>query len=70
MSKSFNTREQFFILLDKTASTVASSGSEVEELLKQQALGNNKLSFLDHDNVYRPFYDDKVKQYSARLISC
>ena len=56
-------RQILFNLIEQTAKQVARSGPELETMLKEQAFGNEKLSFLEFDNVYRPYFDTKVEAY-------
>ena len=54
---------------DKSAEYVAKNGLPFEELLHKESQGNNKFCFLQHNNPYRPYYDQKVIEFSRALAS-
>lgn len=51
-------------LADKSAEYVAKNGLPFEELLHKESQGNNKFCFLQHNNPYRPYYDQRVIEFS------
>ena len=54
---------------DKSAEYVAKNGLPFEELLHKESQGNNKFCFQQHNNPYRPYYDQKVIEFSRALNS-
>jgi len=56
-------------LADKAAEYVAKNGLPFEELLNKESEGNTKFCFLQHTNPYRPYYDQKVIEFSKGLIT-
>jgi splicing factor 3A subunit 1 len=56
-------------LADKAAEYVAKNGLPFEELLNKESQGNAKFCFLQHTNPYRPYYDQKVIEFSKGLIT-
>ena len=54
-------------LADKSAEYVAKNGLPFEELLHKESQGNAKFCFLLHSNPYRPYYDQKVIEFSKNL---
>ena len=52
-------------LADKTAKLFAERGPEIEELVKTNLTDDPKFSFLKYNDPYRPYFDQKVKEYKS-----
>ena len=50
--------------MDKTVNFVGQSGSAYEAILLDSEENNPKFSFLKEKDLYRPYYDQKLREYS------